>query len=289
MISEHLIVNLVKPPTQSKVEKISRLQNYIRDLLGTEYHTFLQGSYRNKTAVNDINDVDIVVVKKMTFSGTYSEVPLTGNIILWDQIYSEIEQKISSQNKYKWKIERGNKCIKVNGEFNVDIVPAIQVVRNIENDPICIYSWNDQQEILNYPQLHIHNGQIKNSNTNQNYKKLVRLFKNWKLNHFGLLDNEIISSHKIESIIYNLENNIFTGDFPADFINAVTAIHNSLRVHRPLVSSVCGSEYVCDNWEFSKKLIVIHKLQESQNYAIKAINTSSQLEADEYWKKAFNL
>ena len=102
------------------------MQNYIQDLLGKAHHTFLQGSYRNDTAISDINDVDIVAIRLTTFSSLHSGRRFP-SVISWDAIFTEIEDKLRNQRRYNWTVTRDDKCIKVRGAFNADVVPAVQV------------------------------------------------------------------------------------------------------------------------------------------------------------------
>src|SRR6266511_4423248 len=59
-ISQSLIDRYSAGPSTSKTTQVANLQTTIREVLGDDYDTFLQGSYRNGTAIADINDVDIV-------------------------------------------------------------------------------------------------------------------------------------------------------------------------------------------------------------------------------------
>jgi hypothetical protein len=47
------------------------VQETIRSVLGGDYETFLQGSYRNDTGVPDLNDVDVVALRKWTTSAVF--------------------------------------------------------------------------------------------------------------------------------------------------------------------------------------------------------------------------
>lgn len=60
-----------KSISDTKKSQVSNLQKHIQEILSETHHTFLQGSYRNITAISDINDVDIVAVKINVYS-TYA-------------------------------------------------------------------------------------------------------------------------------------------------------------------------------------------------------------------------
>jgi DUF2075 family protein len=60
-------------PTATMVSEIQALHQSIRAAFDERYYeTFLQGSYRNNTATKEINDVDIVVLRKNTVSTVFS-------------------------------------------------------------------------------------------------------------------------------------------------------------------------------------------------------------------------
>src|SRR3989344_1181520 len=98
-IPTNLIDSLTQGPSAAKLSSVANLQNYIRDLLGESHHTFLQGSYRNDTAISDINDVDIIAIRKATYSGSFSRHPVS-SLVSWGEIFGEIEQKLQQQSKY---------------------------------------------------------------------------------------------------------------------------------------------------------------------------------------------
>ncbi|MFH1088613.1 MAG: nucleotidyltransferase, partial [Patescibacteria group bacterium] len=241
------IEKLTKGPSQAKVASVANLQNYIQELLGDTHHTFLQGSYKNDTAISDINDVDIVAVRSTTYSGTFSTQPCD-RTILWDQIFSEIEYKLGSQSRYNWTVTRDDKCIKVRGAFNADVVPAVQVNTDPRTDPIVIYSFKAGQEKINYPRVHYDNGVAKHGATDEAYKPVVRMFKNWTKNHFG--DTKVVSSHQIESLVHAAENTCFSSDFAISFILVAADIDEKLKQRDVLafkIPSVCGYEDISAN------------------------------------------
>ena len=63
-ISKRLIDHYAAGPSPTRTSQVKRLHENIRAALeiwgNKNFDTFLQGSYRNGTAIADINDVDIV-------------------------------------------------------------------------------------------------------------------------------------------------------------------------------------------------------------------------------------
>ena len=280
-----VLESLTKGPSETKRTQVSNLQNYIQVLFGEGYHTFLQGSYRNHTAISDINDVDIVVVRKETYSGVFSPQP-TDNSILWGTIFDEIEEILEGQERYAWSMERGDKCIKLKGAIAVDIVPAVQIKSDHLEDPIAIYSFRGGEK-KSHPRIHTENGKSKHSNTNDQFKPTVRMFKNWKKNHFG--DRDVVSSHKIEALVHSVPNDQFTTDPVANFLLGTVAILGRLEGTAPVIHSVCGKEDIVASWPLAMQTAVKSQLTSSLEKAYKAYKATSQTEAAGYWKEAFNV
>lgn len=278
-----------KSISDTKQTEVSNLQNHIQELLGDTHHTFLQGSYKNNTSTSDINDVDIVAVRINTYSGTHSNVVVSGSV-MWDQIFSEIEAKLKNQNKYSWTIERVDKCIEVKtSSFKADVVPAVQVQTEINNDNIVIYSFKLGIEKINYPTTHYNNGVAKHASTHQNYKPVVRMFKNWTANHFEGLD--IVSSYNVESLVHNSKDDNFCDDHAASFILVGKSIVDLLKQRDVLpvvIKSVCGSEDISYNWDINKRKLFCSTLETSIDHALTACK-DNESSSSYYWNKAFNL
>ncbi len=84
------------------------------------------------------------------------------------------------------------------------------------------------KEIINYPKLHLENGENKNAQhrTDQKYKHLVRILKNAKrqlVEKHGF-DSKIAPSYFIESIVYNVPDNHFGTDYRTSLNNILEFI-----------------------------------------------------------------
>ncbi len=290
-IPQTIIDQLSRGPAATTTARVAALQNYIQGLLGDTHHTFLQGSYRNDTAISDINDVDIVAVRLTTFSGSHSPHAGGNPLIGWETIFSEIEQKLRNQRLYDWTIERGDKCIKISGAFNADVVPAVLYGRDPQEDPIVVYSFRDGFEKINRPRQHRENGVLKQRATGDHYKPTVRVFKNWIRNHFAD-DKDTISSFKMEALVHAGDNANFYSDYPASFILLGHEMLNKLtqRTLTPTpILSVCGHEDITGNWNAIGRNNFTNQLRESLDYAGRAYGATSMNDSEDYWRRAFNL
>ena len=203
---------------------------------GINFEVYLQGSYKNDTNIRGDMDVDVVVQLNSTFFNNLSK-----------------EQKerfgfISAQ--YKWKdfrkdvlnalinhygrdrISDGNKAIKVQTSYlPADVVVCIQY-RKYPSDPInesdfiegmTFWTRNENRQIINYPKLHYENGVSKHQNTNNWYKKAVRMFKNIRnyIEKNQYIPDNLAPSYFLECLLYNVPNINFGVNFQNTFYNVV--------------------------------------------------------------------
>ncbi|MEK7572474.1 MAG: nucleotidyltransferase [Patescibacteria group bacterium] len=289
-ISTSDIQKYTKSISDTKTTEVSNLQNHIQEILGDTHHTFLQGSYKNDTSISDINDVDIVAIRLQTYSGTHSTQPVSSSI-MWDTIFSEIEQKLKNQRLYTWTVTRKDKCIEVNtNTFKADVTPAVQIGTDPKEDPIAIYSFRTGIEKINSPRVHHKNGVAKHAVTKQNYKPIVRMFKNWTNNHFS--SKSPVSSYHIESLVHVNPNEHFYNDHAISFVivgNHIKDLVKNHNVFSPAIPSVCGTENIMTNWSLADRQIFTQKLEQSLGLVLQALKEPTAQNAKYYWNQAFNL
>ncbi len=155
LISTVAVDRYTAAPAQSTVSAVKSLQENIRSTLGSSYETFLQGSYKNDTSIPDINDVDIVAIRKGTYSTHFTGRPST-NPIPWEAIFEEVQKLLDAAHHYRGKTAERDKCINVATGFSADVVPAIEIVDTF-TDPIAIYSRSALAARKNHPRLHYDN------------------------------------------------------------------------------------------------------------------------------------
>jgi len=278
-----------KTISSTKQTQVSNLQKHIQEILSDDYHTFLQGSYANSTAISEINDVDIVAVRKKVFCNTYS--PVIPKLIEpvnweWNDIYQDIIYKLQNQNLYKWKITSKEKCITVEtSSFKADIVPVAQIHEDILLDPVAIKT--NQGNQLTYPRVHKNNGVLKHADTNQNYKPMVRIFKNWRK---ARLDKEVVSSHKIESLVHHVDTSMFSADHLYSFILISDSIIKMIQNRSQAlfkIPSVCGYEDIFKGWSDEHITKFTNELIQAKELALYSINSESSEEASRYWNQIF--
>ena len=208
-----------------------------------KYDIYLQGSYANSTNIRGDSDVDLVVELTSVFQPDKSSLNTT-ELNIFSQKYKDSTYYLSDfknevlaslKNHYdENKISVGNKAIKLqgcSGRLNADIIVAIKyryflhVYQNTTDSYVEGIAFKDKNGvwIYSYPKHHRENGEKKMSLTNNNYKSLIRVYKNIRgkiENDFNMPDN-FLSSYFIESLLYNVPNRLFSGSISDIFLKSL--------------------------------------------------------------------
>ena len=230
--SEQILKSWTEPLSQSEKQRAEHSKNMVRsaiaynpELSNMDIEVFCQGSYANNTNVRAESDVDICVMLKSTF---YYDLPketskfdfnFASPTISFPQFRAIV--KYSLQKKFGEQcVIDGNNSLKIRENtyhVKADVVPAFQYRHYLSLSDIydegTLFLTKDGSEIINYPKIHLENGRAKNQDTSHRYKKLVRIMKHIKNNmeDEGLTDGNHITSFLVESLIWNVPNNIITG------------------------------------------------------------------------------
>lgn len=232
-----------------------------------KYDIYLQGSYRNSTNIRGNSDVDIVVeFKSIFYSNKYSLPP--------DQL-REFNEYFGGEVKYELAdfkaglieglrayyshniVNESNRAIKITGEsgrMNADVICCAEYKKyksfsrlNPDNcaDGIIFWERDTNKEIINFPKLHYDNGVIKNENTDDNYKPVVRIFKNIvsRLVENGKLNASLAPSYFIECLLFNIANNNYQQNTYFDMVlNILNALHDA--TDNQLMNYYCQNEII---------------------------------------------
>jgi hypothetical protein len=288
MLDVEFVSRYARVPSPTTVAAAVSAHTSIRDLLGDkDYFTFLQGSYKNDTALADMNDVDIVAVDRRLVSRVHSgRTGLSGSGTAWSDIFGRIETKLQDSHHYRGKWKREDKCIRVNTGIRVDIVPAV-VVTEAGADPIALYSFAGQREKINWPRGHYEGATRKSQETNGTFKQQVRLFKRWARCWFG--GAKIAPSYYIECALHACPNSEFTGHLAEDFLRLaarlITWNHTATRLPR-----IAGSGELLSSEEWTVDNFVRFQAQLLTSTAIirDAVVTHDAALARTRWVSAFN-
>lgn len=273
--TEQTFDNWRKPASESEEQRISNaismLKDAIRgsdDLKHNDIEIFVQGSYANNTNVKTESDIDVCIMLKDTF---YTEYPDnltddhygfsrgTNNFATYrKQVINALIKKFGEEN-----LKLGNKSIKIksnNYRVDADAVPSFQyrnyrynnsLNRDVFIEGVKFYSQTND-EIINYPKIHINNGRDKNQYTQRRFKRLVRIFK--RIRYKMIDDNEPvnkgISSFLVESLLWNVPNTIFN-----NYQSWTDRVKESIRY----LYEKTENEINCKEWgEVSEILYLFH-------------------------------
>lgn len=208
--------NMIKMVKEAVEYYYYETRDYIVNI--NNYEIFLQGSYANNTNVKQNSDVDICVMYKNVFNYRIPEgVSLNGSYNDSTLDYFTLRNMIKNALSKKFGSDRvidKNKSIRILSNSyttEADVVVAFQYRYYINgNDYLegISYKALDGASVVNYPKLHIKNGNDKNTETNHMYKKMVRIFKKIM---YDMQDNNIYESKEvkgfvIECMVYNINN-----------------------------------------------------------------------------------
>jgi hypothetical protein len=280
------VARYARPPSETTVSRAVSIHQSVRDLLSdSDYATLLQGSYKNDTALWDMNDVDIVAVSKNLVSTHFTGNPVT-NGVPWTDIFTRIEQKLQADTRYQGKWTREDKCIRLNTGVKIDIVPAVRI-GEANTDPIAIYSFRASGERKNWPRGHYDAAAAKSGRTSGAFKQTVRTFKRWARSWFP--DRKIAPSYYLECLVYSQPDATFSGDLARDFVSIAQNIAQ-IRHGFSNLPRLAGDGNIlsASEWASAEFGQFQHTLQSASSFAQAAISAYSEAQARAHWVSAFN-
>jgi hypothetical protein len=276
--------------TQTAASQHNTIRNLIEDRNGPAAElapvTFLQGSYRQQTAIYAINDVDIVALCNLSYPGTPGG---TGKSYGRDEIFRIIAAPLLADGRYRDKVRYGpqSMCIKVDLGIKVEILPVVfkKGATDSGTEPFVLYRpekgiWED-----GYARYHQTWLSMKNSaeRTGGNFIPAIKVLKHIR-SLFGL---NAVSFH-LECLLNFMNDANYIGG-PADYI---ATVFRSIAAHKPedwykaRVMTPCGdrdiftaSEWKAEEWWKFHELIV-----KCSNVAEQAITTNRESLAIENWQ-----
>ena len=278
-ISQTWIDAYAAGPSEAKTRRVKKLQEDVRSALaasaGSKFDTFLQGSYRNDTAIADINDVDIVALyDPWTSPATHAD---------WTSLFNSVAGILRKAPSLVGDVRLGDKCVKFEGALKADIVPAISRTTYSSTDPIFIYSRGDREERPNYPRTHYSHGVKKQSDTKDNYKATVRLFKRWARQYEAL----VAPSYYIECAVHSVPKGEFNSYLPLSFSFVAVALLQ--YTSSTVIESVAGDKDILmsSEWNYADFKEFQRLLTGDVRRVMDAMSAPSTAAADAKWRLAF--
>ncbi len=198
---------------------------------------FLQGSYGNDTNIHAESDVDVVMLYEGSFFHDIDKRPAdeqaafhAAYTVNGDYAYKDFKEHVRKAlvDKFGDSVKPGTKAIKIEAKGNrrsSDVVVAFEFRRyhkfkgrGVADDDhvtgMCFFL-DDGTRVANYPNLHSKNLTAKHQATDNNFKPMVRIFKNMrsKMIDDGLIAKGSAPSYYVEGLLYNVPNDEFVGDY----------------------------------------------------------------------------
>lgn len=280
LISEQQLNTWASAPSPTEMKKIQNARFVIEDILKKnlpiadikekysfskfDYEVYLQGSYANSTNVRYDSDVDIVVQLNSVFFSDKSQLSeseknlleLTYSNCLYEfkqfknDVYSALKSGLTDQ-----QVHWDNKCIKVDENTNrvkADVVPCFQhriYKRFISHDNqsfiegMKFFNTLNNQEIINFPKIHLKNCESKNVDASGKFKDVVRIYKNMrnKFTEANIINDKVAPSYFIENLLYNCSSPCFDGSYGDCMIKSLQFIFDAIQSGR-VTGFICANE-----------------------------------------------
>ena len=229
--TESQLENFTKPISDSEEQRCKNMINMVKDAIENyynqtkdykmrvdNYEIFLQGSYANNTNVKQNSDVDICVMYKNVFryempEGYSLDSKYSDSTFTYMELRNNIKQALIKKFGSDRVVDK-NKSIRILSNTyttDADVVVAFQYRYYINQDTYkegIAYTALDGTNVVNYPKIHIENGNKKNTSTNHMYKKMVRIFKKimYNMQDDNVLASKEIKGFVLECMCYNYPN-----------------------------------------------------------------------------------
>lgn len=213
-----------------------------------DFSIFLQGSYGNNTNVWKDSDVDIIIRLNQTFYSDLSQLD-EGAKHSFDSMHPNVQYGFHQFRTeiINWLIKHfgsdvkpGRKAIFVkgnNGRRDADVLVCAKLRRYRKwstgaddqyDEGICFFL-PDNTRVINFPEQHRNNCISKHQNSNEWFKKTVRVYKNMRnrMVEDGYLADGMAPSYFIEGMLWNVPNSKFELTFEDSFVNSFNWVTNS--------------------------------------------------------------
>jgi hypothetical protein len=221
---------------------------------GMTYKAYLQGSYPNATNIRGNSDVDLVIESSAVFYSNLTDAEkqakaLQPGAFSWSNFRDEVERALVAYYG-RASVQPGNKSIKLiagAGRLPADVIPAVEY-REYHNGSISatgltFWARHTNEQIINFPKLHLTNGAQKNLplRANGRYKPAIRMLKNAReiiISGDAKLRKRY-PSYFLECLAYNAADSSFSGSFQEIYTAVVDELNAALLSR--------SNEFICQN------------------------------------------
>ncbi len=246
---------------------------------------FLQGSYKQATAIYTINDIDIVALCRLRHPSLRG-----GRSWSRDDIFNTISAPLNYDKRYKNKVHYNHQsmCIKVDLGIKIEILPVVYKVGNTnpQKEPFLLYRPDKQQWEYGYARYHQMLLTKKNryNLTRTNFIPAIKVLKHLR-SRFGL---DAVSFH-IECLLYSINDKLFY-EVPANYITAILVYIASISAedwYGKVINTPCGERdiFVDSEWEFGNWKQFHHDLVLWASCAVEACQEKNRNRAIDLWQQ----
>lgn len=221
-VTEDQLAGWMGPSSATEQDKQDRTERMIREAIdahaafkGSDYSVYAKGSYANNTNVKSDSDVDIVVECHEVWyweehdpsqGGHPARSPYEGE---WTPEKLRSEVKAALEAKFPGSVVAGTTAFRVNSSssrVDADIVPCFNFKYYFSDgsfrEGTKLFTTSGGS-IENYAKLQLTNGRSKNTRTNNDYKKTVRILKRLENAMVTAGVHTEVPSYLIECLVYN--------------------------------------------------------------------------------------
>ncbi|MFN0244737.1 MAG: SMODS domain-containing nucleotidyltransferase [Planctomycetota bacterium] len=237
--------------------------------------TFLSGSYARHTAINDINDVDVICLVDIDHAITEPEV-----VLAWTQ---------SILGKYYKKTKRQGRSIGVQAANDVwvDLVPAAS--QNGDNGPLWIPDREAKEWVGTHPKGQIKAATDKNKAIDGYYVHVVKLLKFWR-DHLPT-ESCRPKSYILESIVHRSVG--YPSSHAAGIVSVLEGTESSFGWYRGMntVPTISDPGYsvvnVAKHWPANEFNDFMVQVKTAAGTARNALASKDESESRKLWRKLF--
>ncbi len=237
--------------------------------------TFLSGSYARSTAINDINDVDVICILDLDYRITEPEVCLA-----WIQ---------GILAKHYKETKRQGRSVGASGAKGVwlDIVPATPV--SSDDGPLWIPDREAREWVQTHPKGQIAAGVSKNKATNGYFVQVVKLMKFWR-DRLGT-DPCNPKSYILESLIYSTIGS--PSSHATAIVNILEGLERNYGSYRnsnlvPVISDPgYTSVNIAKRWTAKEFRDFLVQVKSASVIARSALNSSDDSASRKLWRQIF--
>lgn len=276
-----VVLSSIQPGDQD-VTNAKAAHEKVRELLRTdgeskEAHkdTFLSGSYARHTAINEINDVDVICIFDLDHSITKPNVVLAWTQSILARYYNETKLQGRSIGAQAAK------------DVWLDIVPATPVAG--DDGPLWIPDREVRQWVQTHPKGQIQAATDKNKSTNGYYVQVVKLMKFWR----DRLPNEScrLKSYILESLIHGSIGS--PTSHASAVVNVLEGVERAYGAYRNLnmVPKIPDPGYsavtVDKHWQSEDFTNFMEQVKTAAITARKALDNTDEAESRKHWRQVF--